>query len=267
MNSDPEYHPYGTSDLKQGFGRNLSFGLVVSLAIHGVLILLLMLGGEEGTGRSVVLLPPITPPPHDTVYTMIHLSAVDDPRPGHAGGGAPDVKAPPAPSSKGHPNAVPERSAARKDPNRTVVVKTPTNVRPVEREPKPVAGDPKPIDSSHTVTGTRGQNTRGEGDHPSGGSGGPGVGIGSASGMGSRGWQVRPRATFPSGVSATGTVRLRFTVMPNGDVVNITPVRRADQALVNAAVAGLRRAKARPLPPGVPQEPQTAEIPFTFELR
>jgi TonB family protein len=84
--------------------------------------------------------------------------------------------------------------------------------------------------------------------------------------MGTRGWIVRPSAKYPEGSTATGNVVLRFSVMPNGDVTNITPIKRADAALVNAAVAGLRRARARALPDEAPQAPQTATITYTFRL-
>src|SRR5690606_19493802 len=111
---------------------------------------------------------------------------------------------------------------------------------------------------------TKGQNMKATGDKPAGGSGG--VGVGFASGFGSRGWVVPPRAKFPDGVNATGTVVLRFTVLPNGDITGVSAVKRTNEALVNAAIAGLRRAKARPLPADAPQVPQQATIPFIFEL-
>lgn len=266
MNEQPNRSLSHGAELKRNYNRFLGFAFLLSVAFHMAIVVLLP-WLNEGAGGPVAIKLPEIPRPRDTIMMEIRIAA-DDSKPGMQGGGAQDAKEPPGKAQKGSPEATPDRTHDRPDPRRNVDVKNPDRIRPVERTEKPeVAGDRRDTSKASAVNGTRGQNPNGTGDRPAGGSGGLGVGVGSASGMGGRGWLVRPRATYPGGTNATGTVKLRFTVLPNGDITNITPVKRADQSLVNAAMAGLRRAKARPLPDDVPQVAQTAVIPFTFELR
>ncbi|MBS1911139.1 MAG: TonB family protein [Bacteroidetes bacterium] len=262
-----EHHSTGREELRASFNRNLGIAFAISLLLHVAVILFYAFTGDVDLPSRVVLND--IPRPHmDTVWTEIRMDEPKHSSTQRPGGGSPDVQAPEGPSSKGHEQATPDHSRNLRDPSRSVVPKNPDNIHVVKTEPKPPKVAASTSDTSRSnVIGTRGQNPHGTGDHPSGGSGGPGVGIGSADGLGSRGWVVRPHATYPSGTNVTGVVTLRFTVLPNGDITNITPVKRADQALVNAAMAGMRRAKARPLPDDAPQVAQTAIIPFTFKLQ
>lgn len=54
--------------------------------------------------------------------------------------------------------------------------------------------------------------------------------------------------------------------MPNGDIVNISAVKRADPALVNSAIAALRRSRFRALPDDAPQVSVSGTIPVYFKL-
>ncbi len=262
-----EQSGYGAAELKRSYNRHLAIAFGISVAFHAFVIGYFLLG-EPDTSREHVRLAELPRPKVDTTFLAIRLA--DNPgKQGAEGGGAPDSDKPLGRAQRGHPNAVPDHSHDRPDPKRNVDIKNPDRIKPVAKPTTPpaLAGDRRDTSKSSVATGTRGQNVEGTGDRPAGGGGGLSVGVGGASGMGSRGWEVRPRATYPGSSNVTGTVVLRFTVMPNGAVTNITPVKRADPALVAAAIAGLRRAKARPLPDDVPQVAQQAQIPFTFQLR
>ena len=208
-------------------------------------------------------------------------------------GGSPEVQAPEAPAMRGTPQPVPrpvEKSRPKAEPEK---IKAPQTKSPsaekipaTSKEPKrpaqpstpntTQANDPPRTPSTPSTEGPKtpanntnappGQQANGTGDRPAGGSGSKSSGY-SVSGLGSRGMVVGPGARYPQGSSATGTVTLRFTVLPNGSITSITPVKRADQALVNAAMAGLRKAKFRPLPENAPQAPQTGTITYRFELK
>lgn len=259
---------YGAPELKRDFNRNLLMGLGISVLLHGLVIGYYLLSDEKvGWPPPSIRLADIPTPRTDTTWMAITL---DDPKKQSAdpeGGGDPDSKEPIGLAQRGHKDAVPDRTRDNVDKTRSVKIENPTNVRPTDKEPKSpnLAGDTKDTSKNTGVTGTKGQNVDGRGTKPAGGSGG--VGIGFADGMGGRGWAVRPGKQYPSGSNATGTVVLRFTVLPNGKIMNITPVKRADAALVRAAISNLSRAKARPLPPDAPQIAQTATIPFNFTLK
>jgi TonB family protein len=148
---------------------------------------------------------------------------------------------------------------------------------------KPVAGTPVASNTDATPTqpsapldrdslknlrdrGSNGSIAGGADGTGSHGIGGQGTGS-ITDGLGTRGWAVRARANYPEGSNATGAVTLRFTVLPNGEITNITPAKRADQALVSAAISGLKRARANPLPESVAQVPQQGWVTFTFTLK
>jgi len=257
----PEWARYGGVELKRRYGRNLGVGLVVSLTIHGAIIALLFLADTSiDSGQRATRLTDLRAPRADTLHSIPIILARHE-----GGGGSPNVKAPPGPAVKGHPQAVPEKGPHRVDPKRSVRVVVPPRPRPVDKEKPP--GEVARSDSGRhdaPIAGTSGDRPDGRGTTPAGGSGGAGVGY--ASGIGSRGWAARPRANYPRGSNLEGTVVLRFTVMPNGDIVNVSAVKRADPALVNAAVSALRRARFRPLPMESPQVAVTGTIPFHFRL-
>ncbi len=271
MNSSINYREnYGASELKSQYGRNLAIGLLISIAIHGLVITYHVITRDPEQARiAAVQLAPIERPRTDTLIsiTLALPPAPPDKKQGTLGGGSPEEKLPPGAASKGHQDARPDKTHDRPDKTRTVVADIANKMKPVPKAPERprVAGDTRDTSKPTGVIGTKGQNMQGSGDKPAGGSGG--VGVGFATGFGGRGWVVQPKARYPDGTNATGQVVLRFTVLPNGDITGISAVKRTNESLVNAAIAGLRRAKARPLPPDAPQVPQQATIPFTFELR
>lgn len=202
-------------------------------------------------------------------------------------GGLPGVDAPIGPTPKGEPDASPRQptpnTAPRKEPEKikTPVTKSPSTEKIPATEEKPE--EPKkpssstdtpardPADNSNSSdkpsnNGSQVGRPDGTGDRPAGGSGGATSGY-SVGGLGSRRMTRGAGARYPEGSNSQGTVVLRFTVLPNGSITNITPVKRADAALVNAAMAGLRKAKFAPLPDNAPQESQSGTITYRFELR
>ncbi|MDB5034091.1 MAG: hypothetical protein JWQ98_1332 [Chlorobi bacterium] len=269
METTERNNRYGAVELKRVFNRNLVTALALSLLLHGGIIGYLLGSSPDRSATGRIALGELPRPSSDTTSIPITLMSLNDKQ---GGGGDPTVKTGPVgPSMKGHRDAQPDPTKNTIDPKRSVRVDVPTKIRPVQKQPEQTSVAGLKRDSSKTmphIVGSTGD-PNGKGKSPALGPGGPGVGIlvGSATGLGNRGWVVRPRATYPSGMNATGTVMLRFTVLPTGDIVGITPVKRADEALVRAAISGLSRAKARPLPDNVPQIAQTATIPFEFSLR
>jgi hypothetical protein len=207
---------------------------------------------------------------------------------GGGGGGSPDVVGPTGPSMQGDPTEQmqqqPPEQTQQQQSSAPRNVNTPTtrNTRSPERVPTPRENQPRdnpttpndepttPQDRSDRPASDNsgGQDPQGTGDKPASGSGGPGestgVGVGISGGVGSRGWIRKPSASG-DGLNATGTVTLRFTVLPDGSITGIAPVTRPNATLVNRAIAGMSGARARALPDDVPQEAQTYTINFVFK--
>ncbi len=206
-------------------------------------------------------------------------------------GGSPEVDAPAGPTMRGTPAPAPrpaERPQPRPEPEK---IKTPKAIspspekipapakEPVKRPSAPAVqpstetpkapqtpSTPSNERPSNQPSGPAGGEIDGTGKRPAGGGGGKSSGY-SLSGLGTRKMIVGAGARYPEGSSATGTVTLRFTVMPNGTITQITAVKRAAPELVNAALAGLRKAKFSPLPPTALQESQPGTITYRFELQ
>ncbi len=72
---------------------------------------------------------------------------------------------------------------------------------------------------------------------------------------------------YPSGVSKEIDVKLKFTILPDGTVGRIIPLRKADAKLEEAAINSLKRWRFEPLPNSQKQSVQTAVIIFPFRLQ
>lgn len=72
--------------------------------------------------------------------------------------------------------------------------------------------------------------------------------------------------SYPDGVSKEIDVRLRFTILPDGTVGRIIPLRKADTKLESAAIRSLRKWRFEPLQSNKKQINQTAVISFPFRL-
>lgn len=73
--------------------------------------------------------------------------------------------------------------------------------------------------------------------------------------------------SYPSGVSKEIDVKLKFTIMPDGSVGRIFPIRKADTRLEAAAINSLRQWRFEALPSGQEMKPQSAVITFPFRLQ
>ena len=71
---------------------------------------------------------------------------------------------------------------------------------------------------------------------------------------------------FPVGVQQDVTIRLSFTVAPNGSVISVVPVTKGVFELENAAITALRNWRFNVLEGGNEQKDQTGEITFIFRL-
>lgn len=268
---------HGGGGLRWVYNRHLAQGLAVSVLAHVVLIGSYVLFGSapDGGMTSGVRLPSLPVPQYDTTMIPMRLTKLNVRSGG--GGGSPEVDKPLGAAKKGLRDAAPKLDEKAPSKEGRAVSKNPTKIT-VAKEPK---NDPVPTTSRRDSANERSANYGRSGQHPdgtgeklAGGSGGTGVGTGTGGGvgvgdggLGGRGWIRRPSAKYPSGANASGQVVLSFTVLPNGTVTNVVPVRKADPALVQAAIASLKSAKAQPLPEDVPQIPQSGKIPYTFSLK
>ena len=203
---------------------------------------------------------------------------------GGGGGGSPSVNAPEGVAQKGSAQRSTPEASTEQPPMPTVKSATsnsssPEKIPTEQRNEKHAtssssrASEQTPSSEASTPSQSQGDSPTAEGDRPAGGSGGPsvgagtgvGIGVGGVSGFGNRGWVRRPTAGHYSGI-ATGTVILRFDVLPDGEVVNIVPVRNtAGPDALGHARARLGAARAQALPEDAPQETvRGLTIPFNF---
>lgn len=271
---------YGAEELKREYNRDLGNALAISIALHLALIFFLWVSIDPKAVEPVdTHLQDLSWMVDTSAVQTISLEAFGEMKMGGGGGGLKN-KAPEEKSTKGLPEAEPDPAPkeVKKAKPDLIALRTPPKVHIVNHEPeRPQAPSHKDTAKRNpAVIGPTGDHPLGTGERTAGGTGGAGVGFGSGSGagpgyalngFGNRGWLVRPTAKYPENAQSTGAVTLRFTAQPNGDITNIVPVKQADQALVQSAINGLKRAKARPLPDGLPQVPQNYVITYTFDLR
>lgn len=261
------------------YGRNFALAFIVSLAIHALVIGMyaISIAGDAVVRPSTpIALASLDSLTADTSFIAIDMRQVQVIQPG-GGGGAPDSDEPVGTAKKGDPHARP-KYVAKKPPQKgsDFEPKTPTSIRTVEkpRADRRVATTDRDTAKGPTSGfGEKGQHLDGTGTKDAGGSGGTGIGhgvglgVGDGEGLGGRGWIRRPSSRAPKDLPGAGTVRLAFTVLPNGDITNIQPIKRASPALVDLAVARIRAAKVRPLPEDAPQVPVKSAITFTFSYQ
>jgi TonB family protein len=115
---------------------------------------------------------------------------------------------------------------------------------------------------------------RGQGPGAGGGmGGGTGGGIGKGSGpsidwggTGSRRLLSGKIPSYPQGTNKELPVALQFTVLPDGTVGRVIPLRKSDELLESAAIAALKTWRFDPLPSQVEQKDQVGKITFNFTL-
>lgn len=103
----------------------------------------------------------------------------------------------------------------------------------------------------------------GLGEWGSGRGAGEGYGDISWGGGGNRSVLSKPLPEYPKGVTTAASIRLRFTVRPNGTVETVMPLVKGDPLLEQAAMRALRRWRFNPIDRDVVM---TGEITFHFRI-
>lgn len=99
--------------------------------------------------------------------------------------------------------------------------------------------------------------------------GGAGISTGYSiewSGVGSRRLLSGRVPQYPDGTDKEMPVLLQFTVLPDGSVSSIIPLRKSDELLEREAISALRTWRFDPLPAQFEQIPQAGKITFQFKL-
>jgi TonB family protein len=149
-------------------------------------------------------------------------------------------------------------------------------VKPVPKPPeqpekkKKIVKKPKPILAENLPTHWHRGSGPGSGGGAGGGSGG-GIGKGQGysidwGGTGSRRLLSGRLPKYPEGTDKQMAVTLRFSVLPDGTVDAIIPVRKTDEHLESAAMAALKTWRFDPLPSQTDQKTQTGKVTFQFKL-
>ncbi len=147
---------------------------------------------------------------------------------------------------------------------------------PVKEEPKPLVKTKKKAKKAQTIVAenlptrwVRRGSGPGTGGGAGGGSGG-GIGRGTGysidwGGTGGRRLLSGLIPKYPDGTDKEMPVALQFTVLPDGSVDAIVPVRKSDQLLENAAVKALRTWRFDPLPTELGARNQSGRVIFNFK--
>ncbi len=280
-------------ELKRIYSKNFYRGMAIALAIHAVFVFLLFLGEPiyEKPPDVEKLLPPVT-----TDYRVIEVKILGAQASGMdvrgSGGGEGTIREN-AGAAFGKP--VPSYTKNTIDPQSSVVPRSlqgpgMNDVAGINH--KPVYFD--------TVKGYNGASQNGEGS-----GGGNGKGIGNKSGEGA-GFTDKPgfgggfgnkfvpgnpannsatgspfqiswsgiarallsgdRPIFPGGVQQGGTVKIRITVDPTGNVAAMVPVEKADPRLEEAAMSAIRTWRFSKLAKNYSQVDQQATATFVFKV-
>lgn len=279
-------------ELKRIYSRNFYRGMAIALAIHAVFVFLLFAFEPIYTKPPDVenLLPPVT-----TDYRVIELKIIGPKASGMdiqgSGGGEGTVRQN-AGSAFGNP--VPSSTKNSIDPRASVVPRSLQG--PGMNDVVGIHRNPVYFD---TVKGFSGSSRNGEGS-----GGGNGAGIGNKTGNGAGftdkpgfgggfgnkfvpgnpannsaaespyqiAWNGAARAflyggkpKFPEGVQQGGTVKIRITVDPSGNVMAMVPVEKADSRLEEAAMSAIRTWRFSKLAKNYPQVDQQATATFIFK--
>lgn len=72
---------------------------------------------------------------------------------------------------------------------------------------------------------------------------------------------------YPPGYNKEGTIRIRFTILPNGMVGEKIPVLKTDAVLEQNALTALSKWRFSPVPQSAPQETVEGIITFRYKLK
>lgn len=73
--------------------------------------------------------------------------------------------------------------------------------------------------------------------------------------------------SYPEGYGKEGTIRIRFTILPNGMVGEMIPVLKTDAVLEQNAMTALKKWRFNPIPQSAPQETVEGIITFRYKLK
>lgn len=280
-------------ELKRIYSKSFYSGMAIALAIHAVFVFLLFLFEPIYTKPPDVesLLPPVS-----TNYRIIELRIVGMNGSGMdvqgSGGGEGTIK---KNAGAAFGNPVPSSTRNTIEPRANIVPRSLQG--PGMNDVVGINRNPVYFD---TIKGYSGSARNGEGS-----GGGSGNGIGSKSGNGG-GFTDKPgfgggfgnkfvpgnpannsaagspyqiswngvartlvsgdKPGFPAGVQHGGTVKIRITVDPAGNVTAMVPVEKADSRLEEAAMSAMRTWRFSKLGKNYPQVDQQATATFIFKL-
>ncbi len=71
---------------------------------------------------------------------------------------------------------------------------------------------------------------------------------------------------YPAGLQKEAVVKIRFTVLPDGHIGRMIPVKKGDPRLEDITLKALQSWQFNPLPPTSPQDPVDGIITFRYQL-
>ena len=72
---------------------------------------------------------------------------------------------------------------------------------------------------------------------------------------------------YPPGLNKEAVIKIRFTLLPNGTIGETIPIVKGDTTLEELTLKAFRQWRFNPLPPDLPQEPQSGVITFRYILK
>jgi len=72
---------------------------------------------------------------------------------------------------------------------------------------------------------------------------------------------------YPEGYSKEGTIKIRFSILPNGMVGETIPILKTDAVLEQNAMDALKKWRFNPIPQSAPQETVEGIITFRYKLK
>lgn len=184
-------------------------------------------------------------------------------------------------TSEGAVRKVPNNAEALEDARKAVTTNeiattikpreytSPAFVKPVKDEAKTSEKPTKTVDNAANKTNvgssTAPQQAEGEGLGRFGTSTGRGQGFSlDWGGGGNRVVMHKELPKYPTGITTSAQIKMRFTVLPNGSVGIILPMQKGEPALERAAMDALRRWQFSPQKDG---KDMTGFITFTFRIQ
>ena len=229
--------------------RNISY--LFSISVHAI-VLLFLIYASMPVGQS------------NEDYLLIGYGPGFGPGAGSPGNGS---------GENGNPGLAAVNEAEKKEDNKKVELPASEQnkdedaiARPDKNKEKVSTSDSKvkPLLKGKSPGDSFGYNGAGEGN------GGGGGGFGFQIDFGGKGMRriysyILP--SYPEGVAKEVDLKIKFTILPDGSIINIYPLIKADTRLESAAINSLRQWRFEPLPGNARQAEQTVIITFPYRLQ